>query len=30
MEGSWNIANAVRGYVASVKGGEFPDLEHSF
>ncbi|MDP2833719.1 MAG: 3-methyl-2-oxobutanoate hydroxymethyltransferase [Pseudomonadota bacterium] len=30
MEGSWNIANAVRGYVASVKGGEFPGPEHSF
>ena len=30
MEGSWNIANAIRNYVASVKGGEFPGLEHSF
>jgi len=30
MEGSWNIANAVRGYVASVKAGEFPGPEHCF
>jgi 3-methyl-2-oxobutanoate hydroxymethyltransferase len=30
MEGAWNIANAVRGYVTSVKAGEFPGLEHSF
>jgi len=30
MEGSWNLANAIRGYVASVKGGEFPGPEHSF
>ena len=30
MEGSWNIANAVRGYVASVKAGEFPAPEHCF
>ena len=30
MEGSWNIANAIRSYVASVKSGEFPGLEHSF
>ncbi|MDO9226272.1 MAG: 3-methyl-2-oxobutanoate hydroxymethyltransferase [Pseudomonadota bacterium] len=30
MEGAWNIANAVRTYVASVKSGEFPGLEHSF
>jgi 3-methyl-2-oxobutanoate hydroxymethyltransferase len=30
MEGAWNIANAIRGYVASVKGGEFPGKEHSF
>jgi len=30
MEGSWNIANAVRSFVAAVKGGEFPGLEHSF
>lgn len=30
MDGAWNIANAVRSYVASVKGGEFPGREHSF
>jgi len=30
MEGSWNIANAVRGYVVSVKAGEFPGPEHCF
>jgi len=30
MEGAWNIANAVSGYVAAVKGGEFPGREHSF
>jgi 3-methyl-2-oxobutanoate hydroxymethyltransferase len=30
MEGSWNIANAVRSYVASVKAGEFPGPEHCF
>ena len=30
MEGAWNLANAVRSYVASVKAGEFPGPEHSF
>jgi len=30
MEGSWNLGNAIRSYVASVKGGEFPGPEHSF
>jgi 3-methyl-2-oxobutanoate hydroxymethyltransferase len=30
MEGAWNIANAVRNYVAAVKAGEFPGLEHGF
>ena len=30
MEGAWNLAAAVRNYVASVKSGEFPGPEHSF
>jgi len=30
MDGAWNIANAVRSYVAAVKAGEFPGPEHSF
>lgn len=30
MEGAWNIGNAIRGYVASVKAGEFPGPEHAF
>jgi 3-methyl-2-oxobutanoate hydroxymethyltransferase len=30
MEGAWNIAAAVRNYVASVRAGEFPGPEHSF
>ena len=30
MEGAWNLAAAIRNYVASVKSGEFPGPEHSF
>jgi 3-methyl-2-oxobutanoate hydroxymethyltransferase len=30
MEGAWNIAAAIRNYVASVKAGEFPGPEHGF
>ncbi len=28
MEGAWNVAAAVRAYVAAVKAGEFPGPEH--
>lgn len=28
MEGAWNVAAAIRAYVAAVKAGEFPGPEH--